>query len=188
MHAWMHHPQGELAEAVHGIGFISTVDDPWPPAQPQLNRFPAMVYCSLNFFTEGAVALPGEDGELQALPDWVVAGPRTRPVASLTLAPLRTVGVVLYPDAFALLTGLAPAALQDRNDPADGLLDASWADWPQALRACADDAAQAANAGAPCADAGMRSSARACATSPPPRPNWASARARRRDNTGPASA
>jgi hypothetical protein len=103
-----------------------------------------MVYCSLNFFTEGAAALPGDDGELRALSDWVVSGPRTRPIASLTLAPLRTVGIVLYPDAFALLTGLAPAALQDRNDPADGLLDASWADWPQALRACADEAAQAA--------------------------------------------
>ena len=105
----MHTPQGALAEAVHGIGFVSTVDDPWPPAQPQLNRFPAMVYCSLNFFTEGAVALPADDGELRALPDWVVSGPRTQPIASLTLAPLRTVGVVLYPDAFALLTGLAPA-------------------------------------------------------------------------------
>jgi AraC-like DNA-binding protein len=144
MRAWMHTPQGELAEAVHGIGFISTVDEPWPPAQPQLNRFPAMVYCSLNFFTQGAVALPAGDGELHALPDWVVSGPRTRPIASLTLAPLRTVGVVLYPDAFALLTGLAPAALQDRNDPADHLLDAGWADWPRALRACADEAAQLA--------------------------------------------
>ena len=144
MRAWMHTPQGELAEAVHGIGFVSTVDDPWPPAQPQLNRFPAMVYCSLNFFTQGAVALPGADGTLRALPDWVVSGPRTRPVASLTLAPLRTLGVVLYPDAFALLTGLAPAALQDRNDPASDLLDAGWADWPRALRACADEAAQLA--------------------------------------------
>ena len=144
MHAWMHHPQGELAEALHGIGFYSTVDEPWPPAQPQLNRFPAMVYCSLNFFTEGAAALPGDDGELRAMSDLIVSGPRTRPIASLTLAPLRTVGIVLYPDAFALLTGLAPAALQDRNDPADGLLDDTWADWPQALRACADEAAQAA--------------------------------------------
>ena len=144
MKAWMHTPQGELAEAVHGIGFISTVDDPWPPAQPQLNRFPAMVYCSLNFFTAGAVALPGDDGALHALSDWVVAGPRTRPIASLTLAPLRTLGIVLYPDAFALLTGLAPAALQDRNDPAAHLLDASWGDWPDALRACADEAAQLA--------------------------------------------
>jgi hypothetical protein len=36
MQAWMHHPQGELAEALHGIGFYSTVDEPWPPAQPAL--------------------------------------------------------------------------------------------------------------------------------------------------------
>lgn len=144
MHAWMHHPQGELAEAVHGIGFYSTVDEPWPPAQPHLNRFPAMVYCSLTFFAQGAVALPDDMGELRAMADWSVSGPRTRPVASLSLAPLRSLGVLLYPDAFALLTGLAPAALQDRNDPADDLLDAGWATWPQALRGCADDAAQLA--------------------------------------------
>jgi hypothetical protein len=195
MHAWMHHPQGELAEAVHGIGFYSTVDEPWPPARPQLNRFPAMVYCSLNFFTEGAAALPGGDGELRALSDWVVSGPRTRPVASLTLAPLRTVGIVLYPDAFALLTGLAPAALQDRNDPADGLLDASWADWPQALRACADEAAQAAWIEARLGerwravrgrwDAELGASLRSIAATAP---SSGAASARRRDNTGPASA
>ena len=144
MRAWMHTPQGELAEAVHGLGFISTVDDPWPPARPQLNRFPAMVYCSLTFFTEGAVALPDDTGALRPLPPWVVSGPRTRPVASLTLAPLRTLGVVLHPDAFALLTDLAPAALHDRNDPADILLGPGWDDWPRALRACADEAAQLA--------------------------------------------
>jgi AraC-like DNA-binding protein len=144
MQASMHTPQGELAEAVHGIGFYSTVDEPWPPAQPQLNRFPAMVYCSLTFFAQGAVALPDDAGELQPMADWSVSGPRTRPIASLTLAPLRSVGVLLYPDAFALLTGLAPAPLQDRNVPADGLLDAGWAEWPQALRACPDDAAQLA--------------------------------------------
>lgn len=144
MRAWMHTPQGELAEAVHGIGFVSTVDDPWPPARPQLNRFPAMVYCGLTFFTEGAVALPDDSGELQPLPQWVVSGPRTRPVASVTLAPLRTLGVVLHPDAFALLTGLAPGTLHDRNDPADALLGPGWAGWPQALGACADEAAQLA--------------------------------------------
>ena len=51
---------------------------------------------------------------------------------------------MLHPDAFALLTGLAPVALHDRNDAADALLGPGWADWPRALRACADEAAQLA--------------------------------------------
>lgn len=146
MKASLHVPQGELAEAVMGIGFLSTVDEPWPPAQPRLNRFPAMVYCGLTMFTDGHVALLGEGGApLQPLGDWIISGPRTRPVASVTLAPLRCLEVVFHPDAFAALTGLSPGALQDREEPAADWLPGEWQEWPDALRArVGDDAAQAA--------------------------------------------
>ncbi|GAB3444198.1 helix-turn-helix domain-containing protein [Massilia solisilvae] len=141
----LHVPQGELAEAVFGIAFVSTLDEPWPPDQPRLNRFPAMVYCGVTMLTEGQVAVLGEeDGALAHMPDWIVFGPRTRPVTSVTLAPLRCVSVIFYPDAFALLTGRAPAQLQDRDEPASSWLPAEWGEWPQALRARAqDEAAQA---------------------------------------------
>ncbi|MCS0656474.1 helix-turn-helix domain-containing protein [Massilia terrae] len=142
----LHVPQGELAEAVMGIGFISTVDETWPPAQPRLNRFPAMVYCGLTMFCEGHVALLGE-GEAPPRPigDWIISGPRTRPVTSVTLAPLCCLEVIFHPDAFAALTGQSPAALQDRDEPAADWLADEWQAWPQALRERAgDEAAQAA--------------------------------------------
>lgn len=138
----LHVPQGELAEAVMGIGFLSTLDEPWPPAQPRLNRFPAMVYCGLTFFSEGHVALLEEgDRPLQPLGDWIISGPRTRPVTSVTLAPLRCLEVIFHPDAFAALTRHSPAALQDREEPATEWLPDEWQEWPEALRARAGDAA-----------------------------------------------
>lgn len=146
MQTLLHVPQGELAEAVFGIGFLSTLDEPWPPAQPRLNRFPAMVYCGLTMFTEGHVALLGDgDAPLQPLGDWIVSGPRTRPVTSVTLAPLRCLEVIFHPDGFAALTGQAPAALQDCEEPAADWLPDEWREWPAALRERAgDEAAQTA--------------------------------------------
>lgn len=66
-------------------------------------------------------------------------GPRTRPVTSATLEPIRCATVIFYPDAFALLTGVAPGDLQDRNEPAANWLPPEWAEWPAALRARAGD-------------------------------------------------
>jgi AraC-like DNA-binding protein len=145
MRTGMHLPQGTLAEVLHGIGFMSTLDEAWPPAQPHLNRFPAMVYCSITFILDGAVALPAEEGGARALSGLLISGPRTRPITSVSLAPVRSLSAILYPDAFHLLTGIAPARLQDRDQPAAGWLDADWEAWPPALRERAgDDAAQAA--------------------------------------------
>lgn len=141
----MHLPQVALAEVLYGIGFMSTLDEPWPPPQPHLNRFPAMVYCSLTLILDGAVAVVAGEGGARALSGLVVSGPRTRPVTSVSLAPVRSLCVILYPDAFALLTGIAPARLQDRDEAAAGWLDAGWEAWTPALRERAgDEAAQAA--------------------------------------------
>jgi AraC-like DNA-binding protein len=146
MQTSLHVPAGELAEAVFGVGFMSTLDEAWPPEQPRLNRFPAMVYCGLTMFTEGRVALLADgDTPLHPLPDWVVSGPRTRPVTSLTLSPLRCLEVIFHPDAFAALTGLSPSALQDREESAADWLADEWQEWPAALRDRAgNEAAQAA--------------------------------------------
>lgn len=145
MQTAMHVPQGALSGVLYGIGFMSTLDEAWPPPQPHLNRFPAMVYCSITLILDGAVALAAEEGGARALSGLLVSGPRTRPVTSVSLAPVRSLSAILYPDAFALLTGIAPARLQDRDEPAAGWLDAAWEAWPQALRERAgDEAAQAA--------------------------------------------
>jgi AraC-like DNA-binding protein len=141
MRTSMHQPQGELSEVLYGIGFMSTLDEPWPPPQPHLNRFPAMVYCSLSLILDGAIAMAAEEGGTRALSGLLVSGPRTRPVTSMSLAPVRSLSAIFYPDAFALLTGIAPARLQDRDEPAAGWLDADWEAWPRAL-ADRDEAAQ----------------------------------------------
>lgn len=147
MHVSLHMPRGELAEAVYGIAFVSTLgDQPWPPDQPPLNRFPAMAWCGVALLTEGHVAvLADENDSWRPLPDWIVFGPRTRPVTSVTLAPIRCVTVMFYPDAFALLTCQPHGALQDRDEPAAQWLPQQWQEWPDALRARAgDDGAQLA--------------------------------------------
>jgi AraC-like DNA-binding protein len=145
MRTSMHPPSAGLADVLHGIGFMSTLDEPWPPAAPHLNRFPAMVYCSVTLLLDGAVALAGPDDDLRALTGLLVSGPRTRPVVSMSLAPVRSLSVLLYPDAFALMTGIAPARLQDRDEPAETWLGADWCAWQPALRERAgDEPAQAA--------------------------------------------
>lgn len=135
--------EGPLAEAVDSLVFISTLDEAWPPPTPPRNHFPAMGWCVLTLFTDGTVALPHATRAApagQALPRWMVSGPRTRPVTSTSLAPLRCLGVVLYPDAFARLTGVAPASLQDEEADAGALLPDEWSAWPAALGALAGDA------------------------------------------------
>jgi AraC-like DNA-binding protein len=141
----MHLPQGMLSEVLYGIGFMSTLDEAWPPPRPHLNRFPAMVYCSVTLILDGAVALLSQEGEARALSGLLVSGPRTRPVSSVSLAPVRSLCAIFHPDAFSLLTGIAPARLQDRDEAAGDWLDADWEAWPRALRERAGtEAAQAA--------------------------------------------
>jgi AraC-type DNA-binding domain-containing proteins len=48
--------------------------------------------------------------------------------------------VVFYPDAFARLTGVVPASLQDEEADAGTLLPDEWSEWPAALGALAKDA------------------------------------------------
>lgn len=131
MFTLLRQPAGVLAEAVRGFAAVSMLDEPWPPNGPRINRFPAMVYCGVTMITDGQVALLDGAG---AAPSWTVFGPRTRPVASLTLAPLRCITAILYPDAFRLLTGCEPAQLKDRNEPGDAWLPPAWSEWPAALR------------------------------------------------------
>ena len=133
----LHIPKGILAEAVHSIVFMSTLDEPWPPAAPQLNHFPAMIFCILTLFTRGRVALLDSADETPPRPlaDWLITGPRLQPVTSINLAPLQCVAPLFYPDAFALLTGISPKALQDRDESASDWLDDDWVEWPAALNA-----------------------------------------------------
>lgn len=132
----LYRPDGELAEAVRGFVAASNLDAP-APAAGSVNHFPAMPFCGLTLITEGAVALLGGDG--RPAPTWLVFGPRTRPVASTTLAPLRCITAIFHAPAFRLLTGCEPALLRDRDEAAADWLPAPWQAWPAELGARADD-------------------------------------------------
>lgn len=134
----LHLPDGELAQAVRGFVAVSgLVAAPGLAPPAGINRFPAMPFCSLTLITDGAVALA--DGDGAPAPRWQLAGPRTRPVASITLAPLRCVTAIFHASAFRLLTGCEPALLRDRNEAAAGWLPDEWEDWPRELTPLAHD-------------------------------------------------
>lgn len=132
----LHVPEGELAEAVRGFVAMSALDD-GGSTPGGINRFPAMPFCGLTLITEGAVALL--DGDGSPAPSWLVFGPRTRPVASSTLAPLRCITAIFHAPAFRLLSGCEPALLRDRDEAAAAWLPPEWQAWPIALAARADD-------------------------------------------------
>lgn len=129
----LHLPDGELAQAVRGFVAVSGL----AAREAGINRFPAMPFCSLTLIIDGAVALA--DGDGAPAPRWQIAGPRTRPVASRTLAPLRCVSAIFHAPAFRLLTGCDPALLRDRNEAAASWLPAEWDDWPRELAPLAQD-------------------------------------------------
>ncbi len=132
-------PGGELAQAVRGFVAMSDLDGA-TAVDGRLNRFPAMGFCGVTLITDGAVALAGADGAPgAAAPSWLVFGPRTRPVTSVTLAPLRCVTAIFHSAAFRRLTGCEPALLRDRDEAATDWLPAQWQEWPAALGALAHD-------------------------------------------------
>ena len=132
----LYEPEGELAEAVRGFVAMSGLDDEPPVPGERFNRFPAMTFCGLTLITEGDVALVDDTA---AAPRWLIFGPRTQPVASSTLAPLRCITAIFHAPAFRLLTGCEPALLRDRNEAADAWLGPEWQAWPAALGALAHD-------------------------------------------------
>ncbi len=90
-----------------------------------LNRYPASVYCGVAWFLEGSservepgLPLP------HTLPDTLVLGPQTRPWVTRNPGPVRTFGVVFYPQAFHRLTGLDISSLVDGLLPAQNAVTA----------------------------------------------------------------
>ena len=136
----LHVPEGELAKAVRGFVAMSALDAVPGAPDARFNRFPAMPFCGVTLITDGAVALVDEEGRPgETAPPWLVFGPRTRPVTSLTLAPLRSITAIFHASAFRRLTGCEPALLRDRDDPAGDWLPPEWQEWPAALCALAHD-------------------------------------------------
>jgi AraC-like DNA-binding protein len=110
-----------------------------------LNRYPASVYCGVAWFLEGSservepgLPLP------HTLPDTLVLGPQTRPWVTRNPGPVRTFGVVFYPQAFHRLTGLDISSLVDGLLPAQDVLPPDWLALCEQVRLAPDDTARMA--------------------------------------------
>lgn len=110
-----------------------------------LNRYPASVYCGIAWFLEGNSERVGADlGAPQTLPATLLLGPQTRPWVTRNPGPVRTFGVVFYPQAFHRLTGLDISTLVDRMLPAQNVLPPGWVTLCEQVRLAQDDTARMA--------------------------------------------
>lgn len=108
---------------------------------PQLNRYPASVYCGIAWYLEGSSEQlgPGQQA-VRALPATLLLGPQTRPLVTRNPGPVRTFGVVFHPQAFHRLTGLDISTLVDGLLPVQDVLPPAWLALCDGVRAAASDA------------------------------------------------
>ncbi|MES2926592.1 MAG: AraC family transcriptional regulator [Pseudomonadota bacterium] len=108
-----------------------------------INRYPASVYCGIAWFLEGCSERVGRDMEVQqTLPPTLLLGPQTRPWVTRNPGPVRTFGVVFYPQAFHRLTGLDISTLVDGMLPAQDALPPHWIALCDQVRLAPDDTAR----------------------------------------------
>ena len=108
--------------------------------RPQVNRYPASVYCGLAWFLEGSSErLDSDLRPLQRLPSTLILGPQTRPLVTRNPGPVRTFGVVFHPHAFHELTGLDISTLVDSLVPAHEVLPPAWLPLCDAVRTAPTD-------------------------------------------------
>ena len=110
-----------------------------------INRYPASMYCGIAWFLEGCSERMGPGMRVeQALPATLVMGPHTRPWVTRNPGPVRTFGVVFYPQAFHRLTGLDISTLVDGLLPAQDVLPADWVALCERVRQAPDNATRMA--------------------------------------------
>lgn len=111
-----------------------------PQREGGLNRYPASVYCGIAWFLEGNSERVDTDLRTQqALPTTLLLGPQTQPWVTRNPGPVRTFGVVFYPQAFHHLTGLDISTLVDRMLPAQDILPPDWLALCEQVRLAQDD-------------------------------------------------
>jgi len=144
-------PRASLVSCLRAVIVRSTLGTSLNDAQ-RINRFPASPMCSLCWFLEGEpyrmlpanaagptaagccrVPMPGR---------WVVGGPQTRPTASWSPGPVHGMMVLVAPDAFLALTGLAPESMKDQLLDAAAVLPVDWRALDERVRAAPDDASR----------------------------------------------
>lgn len=117
------------------------------PPGPQHNYWPASPYITLYLFLSGRGTWLAEPGFLPPSPGFeqrpcMVGGTFDGPVHTCADGPAHLMLIALLPDAFAALTGIAPDALRNRCEDAQGWLPPDWLDWATQMAALPDDEAR----------------------------------------------
>lgn len=108
------------------------------PPRPALNHFPATQFCTITWFIQGQAHL-GDSGASPLLDRIVVSGPLSRPLVTWNPAPVQAFMVILYPDAFQQMTGMALAPLTDQLVAARDVLGPDWMALAHAVLAAGSD-------------------------------------------------
>lgn len=149
-HARLWLPPLSLGGCVHSAMLCDT-RSAFEPGRARINCFPATPLVSLIWWLQGgadfALGMPahGRVGEFDGEPvpgPLTLAGPLPAPSRSRTVGPVHVLQLMLLPDAFHALTGLAPAALVGRMVDAREVLPRAWRDWAAGVAAADDDEAR----------------------------------------------
>lgn len=136
-------PPASLASSIRA--YITKDTTGSPRKGEGINRYPASVYCGIAWFLEGSSERLEPGLPLaQTLPGTLVLGPQTRPWVTRNPGPVRTFGVVFYPQAFHRLTGLDISSLVDCLRPAQDVLPPDWLALCEQVRLAPDDTARMA--------------------------------------------
>ena len=111
------------------------------------NYFPATPLVQLFWWAEGSsewLATPGfsTPPPVRAQAPEMLGGPFTLPTHTRSMGEVWAFKVLLLPDAFTALTGIALDRLVNRVVDMRELLPGNWCDWAEAMSAAADDAAR----------------------------------------------
>jgi len=147
-HARLWLPPLALGGCVHSAMLCDT-RGAFEAGRARINCFPATPLVSLIWWLQGgaefALGVPahGRIHELQGEPvpgPLTLAGPLLQPSRSRTVGPVHVLQLMLMPDAFHALTGLAPAVFVNRMVDAQRVLAAEWRAWAAEVAAAPDDA------------------------------------------------
>jgi hypothetical protein len=131
-------PPASLAGSIRAYIVKDTIRT--PRRGPQVNRYPASVYCGLAWFLEGGSERLGPDQQpLCALPPTLLLGPQTRPLVTRNPGPVRTFGVVFHPHAFHQMTGIDMSTVVDELLPVQQVLPPAWLALCDLVRSAATD-------------------------------------------------
>ncbi len=137
-------PGRALRGCVRAAVARNTLASPALTAEQRFNRFPAMSYVGITWMLRGEAVLVAHDGGTCAwpLPACFVSGPQRHPFASHNVGPIHAFSLVLYPEAFAALTGVSASKLLSRHAPLADLLDEDWQAMACAVAAAPDETAR----------------------------------------------